>query len=96
MWREIGLSLNVDGNVLDGLENKKVGDIVKLAEIIDILLATSTSFITWNTVIDAIKGPVVKKVAKADEIRQYVTKVKFNIMFIEHSLNTESIFTRSK
>ena len=93
MWREIGLSLNVDGNVLAGLENRNVTDIVKLAEIIDILLATSTS---WNTVIDAIKGPVVNKVVKADEIRQYVTKVKFNIMFIENSLNTESIFTRSK
>ena len=79
LWPEIGFSLNVSDNVLDGLKSSQDRDTVKLAKIIDTWLITNTSqphFITWETVIEAIKGPIVKHIEKANAIHQYLTKGK--------------------
>ena len=79
MWPEIGLSLKVSDNVLSSLKHSKERDTIKLAEVIDSWLTTSTSqphFITWETVIDAIKGPIVNHITKANALHQYLTKGK--------------------
>ena len=79
LWPEIGLSLDVSDNVLDGLISCQERDTVKLAKIIDSWLISNTSqphFITWETVIDAIKGPIVNHVIKANALHQYLTKGK--------------------
>ena len=79
LWPEIGLSLNVSDKVLGGLKRSQERDIVKLAEVIDSWLTTSTSqphFIAWETVIDAIKGPIVNNTKKANAIHQHLTKSK--------------------
>ena len=79
MWPEIGLSLEVSDNVMSGLKHSKERDTVKLAEVIDSWLTTSTSqlhFITWEKMIDAIKGPIVNHTVKANALHQYLTKGK--------------------
>ena len=74
LWPEIGLSLNVSDNVLDGLKSSQERDTVKLAKIIDSWLTTTES--SWETVIEAIKGPIVNHVIKANALHQYLTKGK--------------------
>ena len=81
LWQEIGLSLNVSDNVLGGLKQSKERDAVKLAEVINSWLNSSTSIITWKTVIDAIKGPIINHAKKANEIYQHLinSKLIYNI-----------------
>ena len=75
-WYEIGLSLNVDNNVLNGLESEKKNNIIKLNEILQSWMTTKSSPVTWETVITAMKGPLVNNVQKAEEIIEYLTKGK--------------------
>ena len=78
MWRNIGLALALSGNFLDGLERSKHDDIVKLSVVIKSwLTSTQPSLVTWETVITAIKGPIVKHVQKANELDQHLTKGNF-------------------
>ena len=77
MWYEIGLSLKVSHNILNGLEIFQRSDIFKLCEVIRWWLTTTEShLVTWETVIDAIKCPIVNNIKKANEICQHLTKGK--------------------
>ena len=77
LWREIGLSLKVPHNILDGLKPSQESNAIKLSEVIHSWLTTTEShLVTWETVIDAIKGPVVNNIKKANEIHQHLTKCK--------------------
>ena len=77
MWYEIGLSLKVPRNILDGLKRSRESDAIKLSEVIHSWLTTTEShLVTWETVIDAIKSPIVNNIKKANEIRQHLTKGK--------------------
>ena len=73
LWHEIGLSLNVSDSVLGGLKHSPESNAVKLSEVIQSWLTTTGSF--WETVIDAIKGPIVNHAIKANEIHQYLTNI---------------------
>ena len=74
MWYEIGLSLKVPHSILDGLKRSQESNAVKLSEVIHSCLTTTES--TWETAIDAIKGPIVNNNKKATEIQQHLTKGK--------------------
>ena len=77
LWLEIGLSLDVSYNILDCLRLSQESDAIKLSEVIHSWLTTTEShLVTWETVIDAIKGPIVNNIKKANEIYQYLTKGK--------------------
>ena len=77
LWYEIGISLNVSDSVLGGLKHSQESDAIKLSEVIHSWLTTTEShFVTWGTVIDAIKSPIVKNNKKATEILQHLTKGK--------------------
>ena len=77
LWHEIGLSLNVSDSVLGGLKRSQESDTIKLSEVIQSWLTTSQPyFVTWETVIDAIKGPIVKHIEKANALHQHLTKGK--------------------
>ena len=77
LWPEIGLSFNVSDSVLGGLKHSQERNTVKLAEVIDSWLTTTEPhLVTWETVITAIKGPIVNQMRKANELRQYLTKGK--------------------
>ena len=75
LWYEIGSSLNVSHDVLDDLMTSAKNRKYKLAQVIHSWLTTTEShLVTWETVIDAIKGPIVKHIKKATEIHQHLTK----------------------
>ena len=77
LWREIGLSLNVPRNILGDLKCSLESNAIKLSEVIHSWLTTTEShLITWKTVIDAIKGPIVNHVTKANALHQHLTKGK--------------------
>ena len=77
MWYEIGLSLKVSCSILNGLTNSEKSNAYKLAQVVHSWLTTTEShLVTWETVIDAIKGPIVNNIKKANEIRQHLTKGK--------------------
>ena len=75
LWREIGLSLKVPHDILDGLRRNQESNAVKLSEVIHSCLTTTES-LTWETVIDAIKSPIVNNIKKATEICQHLTRGK--------------------
>ena len=75
-WHKIGLSLKVGNNVLKGLTHKKIENILKLDEVLENWITTKSSPVTWDTVIAAMKGPLVNNVQKAEEIIEYLTKGK--------------------
>ena len=77
LWNKIGISLEVRHNILDCLRLSQKSDVIKFSEVIHSWLTTTESHrVTWETVIDAIKGPIVNNIKKANEIYQYLTKGK--------------------
>lgn len=77
-WYKLGLALCVPDNILNGLKiqsHKK--NAFKLKEVIHSWLAkTSPTFVTWETVIYAVKGNIVYNKAKANEIYDYLGVAK--------------------
>ena len=73
-WNEIGIALGVQENVLSGLRKKtEESNTVKLSEVFNSWITTeSTSLVTYEAVISAIEGPVVKNKKRATEIREYL------------------------
>ena len=67
-WYEIGCALQVQQDVLETLQHN---NLLNLSDVIRIWKDTQPSPITWETVIDAIEGPIVNDKKTADEIRQY-------------------------
>ena len=63
--------------VLNGLTSSQLSNTYKLDQVIENWLTTTEShLVTWETVIDAIKSPIVNNIKKATEIRQHLTKGK--------------------
>ena len=82
LWYEIGLSLKVSHDILDDLMSSAKNRKYKLVQVIYSWLTTTESYlVTWETVIAAIKSPVVDNKKKANEIHQHLTKGKY-ITFI--------------
>ena len=74
-WYEIGVSLKVSQNVLNSLTSSPVRNTYNLDQVIESWLTTTEShLVTWETVIDAIKSPIVNNIKKATEIHEYLTR----------------------
>lgn len=71
-YYEIGLSLRLSLNFLRSLRLRNEGCAIKLNEVIYTWIHTQSSPVTWNTVISAIEGPIVRNLMKANEIREYL------------------------
>ena len=71
-WKEIGLALKVSRNELDGLRRDHSSITVKLSEVITLWIESESSPVSWETLISAIEGPIVKNKKKAKEIRDYL------------------------
>ena len=71
-WKTIGLALRVKSNTLDGLSLSLQPNSDKLADVIEDWISTKSSPVTWETLINAIEGPLLQHKAKADEIRAHL------------------------
>ena len=74
-WKTIGLALRVGSDTLDGLSQSLQPNTDKLADVIGAWISTKPSPVTWETLIDAIEGPLLQHKAKADEIRAHLAKI---------------------
>ena len=74
-WKIIGVALGVDDNTLDGIDKSNDTNVLKLNSVINTWINTKSSPYTWETLISAIEGGLVKEKVKADEIRAYVASL---------------------
>ena len=68
-WEEIGLALGVSQNDLNGLRHDNSSNMIKLSQVIALWIQSKSSFVSWETLISAIEGPIVNNKKKAEEIR---------------------------
>ena len=88
-WHEIGCALQVQQDVLENLQHS---NLLNLSDVIFIWKDTRPSPITWETVIDAIEGPIVNDKKTADEIRQYHSTGNYNkLLFINYFINKHTV-----
>ena len=52
------------------------GNVVKLSNVIENWITTESSPVTWETLILAIEGQILKNRKKGNEIREYLAKRK--------------------
>ena len=67
------MALDVSQNVLNGLTSSQLSNTYKLDQVIESWLNRS-HLVTWETVIGAIKGPIVNNIKKATEIHEHLTR----------------------
>ena len=73
-WYEIGLALHVGEPVLENLAGKNNSDIANLDHVIRSWMDTMNSDITWQTIIKAVGGRIVKNRATADMICSFLAQ----------------------
>ena len=71
-WYVIGTALRVSDDVLNGLQKSPEDNKFKLIQVINTWLTSQPSPVTWKTVISALEGNLVDKLAKANEIRDHL------------------------
>ena len=74
-WYEIGLSLKVPRNHLDGLQRSQESNTYKLAQVIHSwIINTESHLVTWETVLVAMEGPLIKNKQIANTICVHLGK----------------------
>lgn len=92
-WQEIGLALDVSSRVLNGAKNEQ-SNTIKLSVVIESWITTTTSSpITWETIISAVEGPIVNNKKKAKEIVDYLIKCKCVYIYESNLLTKFYIYT---
>ena len=76
LWRSIGDGLGVSNNVLKGLAESNMSNQTRLGEVVQKWLdmngqGEGTS-VTWITILDVVKGPLVQNKAHAMKIYEYL------------------------
>ena len=76
LWRSIGDGLGVSNNVLKGLAESSMSNQTRLGEVVQKWLdmngqGEGTS-VTWITILDVVKGPLVQNKAHAMKIYEYL------------------------
>ena len=71
-WNEIGLGLRVDTDLLDSLRASHKSGSLKLADVLDnwIKMNGDNISITWKTILDVVKGPLIQNNNLAAEIHE--------------------------
>ena len=75
-WDKIGIALDVENRVLGGLRRSNDDNTAKLIAVLRSWMDTFPSPCTWNVVLDAIQGPVVKHPSTAMKIREFLAKTE--------------------
>ena len=76
LWRSIGYGLGVSYNDLQGLANANIQDRTRLGHVIQTWLDMNGQGegapVTWVTILDVVKGPLVNRKACAMTIYEYL------------------------
>ena len=73
-WDKIGVALGVENRVLGGLRRSNDDNTTKLIAILRSWMDTFPATCTWNVVLSAIGGPIVKHPSTALKIRCFLAK----------------------
>ena len=88
-WRSIGEGLRVSYNVIKGLDESNKPNQTRLSEIIqnwlDMNGQNGGASVTWITILDVIKGPLVKNKAHAMKIYEHL-KLENSVQQIAESM----------
>jgi GTPase SAR1 family protein len=68
-WEHIGLALKVEHNIIDGLRRNEVDNTLRLSKILHAWINKDNN-VTWDTIIQAIEGPIVDNKALVKEIME--------------------------
>ena len=71
-WKIIGMALEVDSGTLKDIHQISQETELKLADMIGAWIKSKPSPVTWETLINAIEGPLLNNKLKADEIRDHL------------------------
>ena len=73
-WDEIGIALEVEDRVLRGLNRSHEDNTTKLITVLRSWMDTFPSRSTWDVVLAAVEGPIVKHPDTALTIRKFLAK----------------------
>ena len=73
-WKKIGWALEVGRGVLGSCTHNNEDDDNKLSTVIEIWVDTMVTDVTWETVIAAVEGPIVKHKSTSGKIRYFLAK----------------------
>ena len=75
-WRNIGQGLGVSYNDLEGLTRRNDSDQIRLEHVIQNWFNMNGQGggapVTWNTILDVVKGPLVQNINRAMNIYEYL------------------------
>ena len=94
-WHKIGLAIEVEQRVLAQCTRSNVDDGMKLYNVIENWTTTMTTETTWQTIIDAVEGPIVKHKAIAAKIRKFLAEQEVYSKY-EHKRDFSKTSTPSK
>lgn len=75
-WDLLGVQLGVEENFIEGLKNCEKAYETKLTEVLQKWINTKSTPVTWEKVIEVVKGPVVQKVNVAVTIQEYLRHIR--------------------
>ena len=75
-WDLLGGQLGVEGDFIEGLKNCEKALNTKLTEVLQKWIDTKPTPVTWEKVIEVVKGPVVQKVDVAVTIQEYLKHIR--------------------
>ena len=73
-WDKIGIALEVEDRVLGGLNRSHDDNTAKLITVLRSWMDTFPSSSTWDVVLAAVEGPIVKHPSTALKIRKFLAK----------------------
>jgi hypothetical protein len=73
-WQRLGIELEVDRHIIEGLEKNESDNTVRLYKILNAWIDADES-VYWNTIIEAVEG-IVENKAVANKIRKYLSEQK--------------------
>jgi hypothetical protein len=73
-WECIGLALEVPQDDLDSIKRNEPNDRLRLSKMLQAWMDMSIN-VTWETIVEAVQGPIVKKKLHANKIlNEYVSR----------------------
>ena len=75
-WEKIGIALKVEQRVLADLFTSREDNTFKLARVLRNWMDKMPTNITWEVVLTAVKGPIVKHPSTAMKIRKFLATMQ--------------------
>ena len=75
-WEKIGIALKVEHRVLADLLPSREDNTVKLARVLRNWMDKMPTNITWEVVLTAVEGPIVKHPSTAKKIRKLLATIQ--------------------